>query len=937
MGNEMSVLRVKSIQRTIPILALLLFSTVSAFAGNVEGLVTGGDNKLPLTGVNVTVEGTKRGAATDLDGNFVIFNLAPGTYTLHFTMLGYQEVVKEGVVVDDKTVDVTVELPASAVQLQEVTFVADGAAGSEKRALQERLDRNSISDAVSREVLRKLPDPDVANVVRRATGVSVEKGDPIIRGLGVRYSKVTLNNASVSGTEPNRSAVSLELFPASLMNQVTINKSYMPDQNGEFAGGTVNMNTFELPSSLNISASVSSGYNSRTTFQPFETYTGGKYDWIGFDDGTRAMPSGVAAAKDKLVSSGISGDYGYTPDQLKSFGKSFQDVWSPSGTTASPNQSYTVSIGNRGNAFGFPMAFLVSGVYGHSYSYESGPRNVYKAGLIPGEVTDWHTYTTDTYQKAVRLGSMLALKFYPHELHNINLNVLYSRDVTDEVRLLQGYNDDKGSNIKDTRLRFLAEQTLTSQLFGHHALPAVANSTIDWQFTVSRGTRDEPDTREMLYQQDPAQGIYYWAEESQSASHLFNNLVDLSRSGSVDWTFRPGFGPDNLKIKTGVAGQLRTRDSNYRKFRYMATSGFTGASDVQFLSQAPEVIFAAENIHPFGWEINEYTRPNDSYTASQDLLAGYLMIETNLHPRLFLAGGVRVEDSRQEADGYQPFVPLSDADQVTSKIQTTDLLPALTLKYRIANRMNLRFAVSQTVSRPDFREMSAFEYTDFVGGYAVIGNPNLKRALIQNYDLRWEAVHGVADLMAVSVFYKSFENPIETVLQNTAQIRVSYDNALAARNYGVEFEIRQNLGLISDQMRTFTLTSNLSLIRSEVDLRAGSGIQTSNKRALAGQSPYLANVGLSWMHPTLGTQVSMFYNTFGARINSAGANNLPDIYEQPHPDLDLTASHPINRNLKLKVGARNLLDSQVRYEQGGKVTWSYYRGRTISVGLSYTN
>ncbi len=576
-------------------------------------------------------------------------------------------------------------------------------------------------------------------------------------------------------------------------------------------------------------------------------------------------------------------------------------------------------------------------MYGHSFNYQSGPRNVYKAGGSPGQVTDWHSYQFDTYQKKVRLGSMLALKFYPHELHNLNLNVLYSRDLTDEVRLLRGYNDDKGTNIKDTRLRFLAEQTLTTQLFGHHALPNVANSTVDWQMTWSRGTRDEPDTREQLYQQDPAQGIYYWAEESQSASHLFNNLVDNSRSGSVDWTFRPGFGPQNLKIKAGAAGQYRTRDSNYRKFRYLATSGFTQASDIQFLSQAPEVIFAPDNIHPFGWEINEYTRPNDSYTASQTVLAGYLMVETNLHPRLFVAGGVRVEDSRQVADGYQPFVPLSDADQISSTIQTTDLLPAVTVKYLVANRMNLRFAASQTVSRPDFREMSAFEYTDFVGGYAVIGNPNLKRALIRNYDLRWEAVHGVADLVAVSVFYKNFESPIETVLQNTAQIRVSYDNALAARNYGVEFEVRQNLGLVSDYMRTFTATSNLSLIRSEVDLRAGSGIQTSNKRPLAGQSPYLANVGLAWVHPTRGTQVSLFFNTFGPRINSAGANNLPDIYEQPHADLDLTASHPLNKNLKLKIGAVNLLDSEVRYLQGGKVTWSYFKGRTISVGLSYTN
>jgi TonB-dependent receptor len=933
-----SMISRKKLLNTLMVITMLIVTTAPASAGNVSGTITGSDTKLPLTGANVVVEGTSRGSATDLDGVFVIFNLQPGEYTVRFTMLGYEPMTREITVPEDGGVTVDVEMSSSAVELQEVTYIAGGEVGSQERELAERLDENNITDAVSKEVLRKLPDPDVANVVRRATGVSVDKGDPIIRGLGVRYSKVTLNNAAVAGTEPNRSAVSLELFPASLMSQVTINKSYLPDQNGEFAGGTVNMNTFELPRDLEISASVSSSYNSRTTFKDFYTYQGGAYDYLGFDDGSRAMPDIVANAEDKLASSGISGDYGYSPNELKVMGKSFQDVWSPSRMTARPNQSYNLSIGNRLNAFGFPMGYVVTGVYGHSYKFEDGDRNVYKGGDQPGTVTDWHSYNFNTYKEAVTLGSMLALKFYPHDLHNLNLNVLYSRDVTDETRLMNGYNDDKGTLVRDTRLRFTAEETITTQFFGNHAFPAIANSTVDWQATWSRGTRYEPDTREQLYELNN-DGFYNWADESQSASHLFNDLEDNTLSASVDWTSRPEIGLQGLQVKTGAAVKSRERNSNYRKFQYKATAQALETFDLEFLSQDPEVVFADENIHPFGWEINEYTRPNDSYQASHDVLAGYAMTEASLHPRLHVTGGVRIENSDQSVVGYEPFTPQDRNMLKSSTISTIDVLPAVSMKYLLRQRMNLRIAASQTVSRPDFREMAEFEYTDFVGGYAVIGNPELQRALIRNYDLRWEMVHGVADLVAVSVFYKNFENPIETVLQNTAQIRLSYDNAESANNYGIEFEIRQNLGLFSDVLKTVTMSGNLSLIESRVDLGSGgtAQVQTSNERALAGQSPYLLNLGIGYIHPRYGTQLNLFYHTFGERISEVGANDLPDVYEQPHHDLDLTANHPLTRNLKLKFGFKNILDSEIRFEQGGKPTWSYYRGSSVSIGLSYSN
>ncbi|MBS1260979.1 MAG: hypothetical protein MAG453_00296 [Calditrichaeota bacterium] len=909
--------------------AVVLSATLMpAYGATLRGVVSDAETGRPLTGANVVIEGARLGAATDLDGAYLIFNVEPGAYRVAVTMLGYERrTVSDVNVAAEGATTLDVRLEPAAVELAEVTFTAGAEQGSEQRELEDRLEKNEISDAISTETLRRLPDPDVANAVRRATGVAVDRGDPIVRGLGARYSKVTMNNAAISGTEPNRSAVSLELFPSSLMDQVTINKSFLPDQNGEFAGGVVNMSTLRLPRTLQVSASASASYNSRTTFGEFHSYRGGELDWLGFDDGARAMPELVAGADRKLR------EGNFTPDELARIGKSFSNTWTPASTTASPNQSYSVSIGNRSRLFGRPAGYMVTGLYSRSSRTIEADRNVFKGGLTPGAVELWHDYQFRTYTRAVNLGAMAAARLALSHLSNINFNLLFSRDVSDETRFFSGYNDDRQTEIRSTRLRWLAEQTVTGQLFGTHALPGLLASTLDWRITYSRGSRDEPDTRETQYERD-GQGRWLFADETYSGSRIFNELDDRTLSGGIDWTVRPLGDEHGLELKTGAYAMQKRRVSDYHRFEFeeSALSEF----DAEFLSQDPEQLFAPGNINPLGWQVTEYTRPNDSYKAAQDLYAGYLMADVPLGARLFLSGGVRYEHSTQRVSSFEPFRPT--ADEQASELATGDLLPALSVRYTLHPRMNLRFAASRTISRPDFRELSEFEFTDFVGGRAVIGNPELDRALIRNYDLRWEMVHGVADLVAVSVFVKEFENPIETVIEATAQNRISYANAESARNYGVEFELRQNLARVADQLRAFTLTTNLSLIESSVDVsRAAGRIQTSGDRPLMGQSPYLFNVGLGYVHPRYGTQINLFYNTFGERIAEVGANGLPNVIEQPRHDLDVSARHPLGNRLSLKLAVTNVLDAEHRFEQGSGVTERYRAGRVVSLGISYTN
>jgi hypothetical protein len=227
------------------LVAVCFFASEAAvLKGTVKDMDSGGG----LVGANVLLVGEKYGASTDLNGEYVIFNLPAGVYTVQVTILGYAPEEARGIRLDEKEEKVlSFLLRPTAIDLEEVTVDFGGPVGSQQAVQTERLSSAIITDAVSSEAMSKMPDPDVSQVVRRTTGVSTMNGDPVIRGLGVRYSKVSLNNSHLAGTEPNQSAVSLELFPASLMDQITVSKTYLPDQFGEFGGGIVDMSTWEFP------------------------------------------------------------------------------------------------------------------------------------------------------------------------------------------------------------------------------------------------------------------------------------------------------------------------------------------------------------------------------------------------------------------------------------------------------------------------------------------------------------------------------------------------------------------------------------------------------------------------------------------------------------------------------------------------------------------
>ncbi|HEX6104294.1 MAG TPA: TonB-dependent receptor, partial [Gemmatimonadales bacterium] len=276
---------------------------------------------------------------------------------------------------------------------------------------------------------------------------------------------------------------------------------------------------------------------------------------------------------------------------------------------------------------------------------------------------------------------------------------------------------------------------------------------------------------------------------------------------------------------------------------------------------------------------------------------------------------------------------------VPSRLENTDVLPALGITYFLNENQQVRLSASQTLSRPEYRELSPVEFYDVLGGQRLFGNADLRRALIQNYDARWEWYPRPGETISLGAFYKRFRNPIERILVQNADgfsPDITFANADAANNYGLEVEVRKRLDVLSEGLRRFTAFTNVTLMESEIDVgNAGLSSLTNPSRPMAGQSEYVVNAGLGYGSDDGRWNATLLYNVAGPRLTEAGISPLPDTYEQERHLLDFSLQFPLAGAMSGKLDARNLLDERVEFLQGRVQRLTYRTGRLFSLGFKW--
>ncbi len=961
------------------LLALICVGSMSnAYAqtietGRIMGKVVNKDTGEPLIGAVVMIEGTKLGAQADLDGNYLINSVPVGSYRVIIEMIGYAKLtVENAVVTAGQTAKLDFSLKTEDVVGEVVVVEATRLANSEAAMLSLRQQAPSAQDAISSEAISRSGASDAAAAMSKITGASVVDGKySVIRGMEGRYSNTQLNGSQMPSTDPDRPAVQMDLIPAGLLDNIVVQKTFTPDQQGNFSGGSVNINTKDLPEQLTVKFSTSVSYNDNVSLKEgVLTHAGSSKEWLGFDDDYRSAPDiladsnfhtpGYTTVRNSTNAEGAR----YLDQAAKELNRDF----SFSERKAPMNQGYALSFGNLYSMFGRPLGILGSLTYNRNYSYSGDGvnrkwQNVNSGGELTGLIT-FQDYADRRASEEVLWGGLFSANLAISPEHKLRFSLNRNQNGEKISRQVEGsYTSytEEGQVLRSHVWQYTERSMQVLQYSGDHALklPLMKKSRLDWSASFATNKQEDPDLR-------------YWTDianydENDSLisagiitgfpypTHYFRYLTEKNREVKADLTIPVSFAKDGTKLKIGGAYLAKDRNQDNWMLRLNPTQspGFFSSYNGD-----PSSILQDENLGivdstwdernsrwNYRWGIvpENLSRKTDTYSGEQNITAFYGMIDWKLTSKLDIIAGARFE----ETDQWVESIDSASAD-FRGAYGASDWLPSLNLVYHLMPSMNLRGAFSITTARPTIREMAPFYSFEFLTGNNNIGNPKLTRTLIRNFDLRWEWFTRPGEVVAVSGFYKRFQDPIERF--NLSDLGdISWLNVPKAKVYGAELEFRRRLNHTGIKfLENFQLGGNLTLVHSEVDIdprelsyRLSNNLtdSTETTRPFGGQSPYVVNVDLVYSSPGGNTEMALYYNIFGDRLSEVGYQS-PDIFEKARQLVDFSVSQRLFGLLTAKFAAKNILneDKYTIQEAGGQeYVRSLYRvGRTFSLGLSYS-
>lgn len=861
-------------------------------------------------------------------------------------------------------------MQVAAPTLEEVTVIASfDPAGLE---LSER-DTTNIVDTIGVELLARFADSDVAASVVRVPGVSVQDDKYVfIRGLGGRYVSATLNNATMPSTNPTKRTVPLDLFPSNFVNQLDVKKTFLPHMPGESTGGNLAINTKTFPDERVLGISIQGGYTTDLTGETvFVDALDGDFDLAGWDDGARSADPALAAISDMLNSGEVvdstTGQVftldDATEGELRRAGALLiKDGFDPSFESAAPS-------GKMGLNFGDLFLFDASevGVYAAmNYSNDwskrdDGERYTYES---QGEVADNFLYRQ--YTNTVQFNGFLSVGWNVGD-HTFEWNTLASRVTESQLERSVGEEGDEFQALLRQTIQWEERQYLSTQLAGSHFLNDRGSVSLEWQATVSQADRYAPDRREYNFSAtssatDPEalKSQYDFQQPNDQQSELFNGFIlepgtivrryDDLVDDNIDVSAKLGWdvfdaGESFGRLSTGVQLIFRERDSDSATYGFnvnqvrddlLRTSNLL-VSDVVYscdsTSSSAQCGSATEggisNDPNTGLVFVDKTLASDSYDAELEYNSAFVMYDHTFNASWQVVVGGRYETYKQTTD---TFSLQGSGGAVQSLIDEDSFLPSLGVNWFVTDSQQVRFAVSQTVARPDFKEAANATFYDNEFNFRVRGNPFLEISDILNADLRWEWYLSEMDSLSVALFYKDMDKPIERVVQaasGTAGNSRTFQNSDSGELYGVEVDGRFEFPLGDGYDQSLFVAFNGAYIESEVSAA------NQEVRALQGQPEYTANLIFGFDSISAGHQLTLLLNQNGKSIADVGVSGQPDVFFEPRLDLNMVYRFNMSDSLTLKAKLENLLDEEVKYSQGGQVFQVYRRGSSVQLGFDW--
>ncbi|MBE2214496.1 MAG: TonB-dependent receptor [Opitutaceae bacterium] len=949
--------------------------------GTIRGTIVSADTGAPVAGAAVELDGVPTSVATDLNGEFTLTGVDLGGHTVTVRRDGYRTGVIEGLEVGSDMparVEAALEtVPDDAfVELGELVIAATVAEGSTAGLLSVRQKAPTVSDAISADDLTRLAVGDAAEAMSKITGASVLDGRYVlIRGLGDRYANTLLNNMSVPSADPDKRAVQMDQFPASVLDSIVTSKSFTPDQSGAFTGGSVNMRTKSFPERFFASASMSVTFDDGVAGESVLSVPGGGSDWLARDDGTRALPKGIPAAipgrTEASNAARFQGDF-TKAEELDRVSRLFHnDTYFPGTKDGGMNLGFSLATGDRLDlGQDRLLGYVVSLSYDNATShYTDGIQGKYAQGGTDPEAAsfvntnllytpqiedlsfapDYAAYpdvpggepafgVTQTSDDVMwNLYGQIAYK--PSLNHEVALRYMQSQSATDTVRRGVGESarSEAGRLFQVYDMLYTERGLQSYQLSGKSLLPDLGEVRVEWRAATSTSTQEQPDYRSLSYFWD-FNAQQYAAASGVGNDRYFRDLDEGSREAGVDVyvpVYVRGY-PGTLKF----GGTVQSGEREYRERGFRWDPPPNTIERIESFPNPVGIVDRTANSVTFGNTISELPNTLLNYDGEQELWGAYGMADLIVAEKWRVIGGARIEGTRIDVG------PMSGSSAfAAAAIDQSDVLPAASIVYTLQKDMNLRVAFGRTLARPLYHELAGIRVENRFLDKTRTGNPDLEITTVNNLDLRWEWFRGGTELYAVGVFHKDFTNPIE-VLDVAAEGTEKPQNLESARVSGVEFEARFSLGKLSDSLEPFSVGGNLALMASaekipEAELAVIRAVYPDAKgtRELFGQSPYVANVDVTYANLRLGTSATLAFNVAGERLVLVTDSAIPDIYEQPAPRLDFVLSQRLGARWRLKFAAKNLLapDREKSLTHRGTTYYHelYGSSRTFQLGLSY--
>ncbi|MHA4895717.1 TonB-dependent receptor [Pedobacter sp. PWIIR3] len=876
----------------LQVLFCLFITASTASAASLKGYVYDQNTGEALVGATVSLGTSGNSVLTGLDGSFEFKHPTKGKYELTVSYVAYKSFSKQIDVLDEDNPSLKVYLSHSGTtDLSEVVIASKGDGSSEKTARRIEQQSPQLMNVVSGRAIETSPDLTVANVIQRVSGVSVERssnGDgqyAILRGMDKRYNYTLVNGVKIPSPDSKYRYVPLDIFPAELLDRLEVYKSLTPNMEADAVGGVVNMVMKDAPSTLQVNANLATGYSQLFFDRNFQSF---KSAYINY-----------------LSPYEINGrTYQATPSDF------------PKGTVdykfskPSPNIVGGLSIGQR--FLNNKLGILLAGSYQETYR---GSNSTFFSSSVVDATNKFATITSVADRKYSeqqnRFGLHAKLDFLISPDHKISLYNVYSNLKSIQTRdavstdFSTGYAPTLGNAelSYSTRSRLTEQQIYSSTLHGDHGL-IPEKLKLQWSAVYSSALNDVPDNTTISLSGKRQNFVdRRTVVKTNGTSRRWERNTDEDIVGYLDLTYSIALKNSKLDITAGGLYRDKQRSSFYNN--YTLTPANTAALYGTDFQNYTDIVWIVQN--PGGGVNNSLT-----YDASEKIAAGYGMFKY-VNGKIEATGGLRIEDTDQ---GYNMLFPAGET-RPSGNQKYTDYLPSLNLKYELSAHQHIRASYFRSVNRPGFYELVP-------GGavqeeYKERGNPDLKRAIADNFDVRYELFPKGSDQLMAGVFYKKIENPIEYIYQADAvrgqDTYYTPGNFGNATNYGLEIDYIKFINSFGIKAN-YTYTHSRITTPKDSRILDASGnpqkISVEQTRPLFGQSEQIGNLSLLYKNSAYGLDVQLAGSYTGPRINTVSQFVDNDLWQKGFVQMDASAEKKVGKRFSVFAKAGNLLNTPAK-------------------------